>query len=444
MLALFAALFCVLANGFFVAAEFALVKVRPTSIEAAAADGDPQAKRALNAIQNLDAYLGATQLGITLASLALGWLGEPALSVILAPLLRQINLPESTVHAISLTFAFSTITLLHIVVGELAPKSLAIQYPDRVVRWSATAMHAFFVATYPFLYVLNGSANLLLKLLGVQSEGQHGRGAPSSDEIRLIVQASFRAGSLEGTQRDLLERVLRGSGRSVRAIMVPRVDMSVLSIEAGLDSTELRMRKEGYSRYPLSENNNPDRIVGYLYAKDVWTAPRPFKGNLQALRRDILFVPESRTVAEVLEDFRLSNTPIAIVVDEYGGTSGLVTLEDCVEEIVGDIRDETDDEPAHTLIRPDGTIVVDGSISFGDLEIEELRDLVDDDDRDETVGSYVIDKLGRLPKPGDRVRIGELEIVVELVRRRRVSRVAFRTAEPKPAERGSQPPTTEG
>ncbi len=429
MLALFAALFCVLANGFFVAAEFALVKVRATSMEAAAANGDVKAQRALNAIQNLDAYLGATQLGITLASLALGWLGEPALAVILEPLLAQLHLSESTSHAISLACAFSIITLLHIVVGELAPKSLAIQYPERVVRWSATAMHAFFYLTYPFLYVLNGSANLLLRALGIQSADHHSPGAPSAEEIRLIVQASFRAGSLEGTQRDLLERVLRGSGRSVRAIMVPRVDMSVLSVEADLDSTEMRMRKEGYSRYPLSENNNPDRIVGYLYTKDVWTAPRPFKGTLAALRRDILFVPESRTVAEVLEDFRLSNIPIAIVVDEYGGTSGLVTLEDCVEEIVGDIRDETDDEPAHTLIRPDGSVVVDGSIPFGDLEIEELRDLVQD--RDETVGAYVIDKLGRLPKPGDRVRIGEFEIVVELVRRRRVSRVAFRTVEPE-------------
>ncbi len=300
-------------------------------------------------------------------------------------------------------------------------------------------MHGFFWATYPFLYVLNGSANLLLKLFGVGPADHHGRGAPSSEEIRLIVQASFRAGSLEGTQRDLLERVLRGSGRSVRAIMVPRVDMSVLSFEADLETTELRMRREGYSRYPLSENNNPDRIVGYLYAKDVWTAPRPFKGNLQGLRREILFVPESRTVAEVLEDFRLSNIPIAIVVDEYGGTSGLVTLEDCVEEIVGDIRDETDDEPAHTLIRPDGSVVVDGSIPFGDLEIEELRDLVQD--RDDTVGSYVIDKLGRLPKPGDRVRIGEFEIVVEVVRRRRVSRVAFRSAEPPTDATRTQPPT---
>jgi CBS domain containing-hemolysin-like protein len=209
--------------------------------------------------------------------------------------------------------------------------------------------------------------------------------------------------------------------------MVPRVDMSVLSIESDLETAEPRMRREGYSRYPLSEQNDPDRIVGYVYTKDVWTAQRPFRGTLAKLRREILFVPQARTVAEVLEDFRTANTPIAIVVDEYGGTSGLVTLEDCVEEIVGDIRDETDDEPVRTLIRPDGSVVVDGSSPFADLEVEELRELVEDSD--ETVGAFVIEKLGRLPKPGDRVRIGEYEAVVEVVRRRRVSRVVFRVAE---------------
>jgi CBS domain containing-hemolysin-like protein len=426
VLALLAALFCVLANGFFVAAEFALVKARPTSLEARAAAGDKTAARGLEAIHNLDAYLGATQLGITLASLALGWLGEPALAVLLEPLLVSIGLPEGARHAISLGFAFATITLLHIVIGELAPKSLAIQYSDRIVLLTARAMHVFFIAAWPFLYVLNGAANLLLRTLGIPTP-EHGSGAPSAEELRLIVQASFRAGGLEGTQRDLLERVLRGSGRSVRAIMVPRVDMSVLSIEADLPTIEARMRREGYSRYPLSENNDPDRIVGYLYAKDVWAAQRPLRGTIAQFRRDILFVPQSRTVAEVLEDFRLSHTPIAIVVDEYGGTSGLVTLEDCVEEIVGDIRDETDEEPVRTLIRPDGSVVVDGSSPFADLEVEELRDLVDD--RDTTVGAFVIERLGRLPKPGDRVLIGEYEAVVEVVRRRRVSRVVFRVAE---------------
>jgi CBS domain containing-hemolysin-like protein len=435
VLALFVAALCVLANGFFVAAEFALVKVRPTSLEQRAAAGDRRAVHALQGLANLENYLSAAQLGITLASLALGWVGEPAVAHLIEPYVAQLGLPPGFARALSLTVAFGTITLMHIVVGEQAPKYFAIQQSERVVLLCARLMQVFFFATYPFVRVLNSCSNWFLRLIGLESEQKHGLAA-SPEELRLIVQAAFRAGSLEGPQRDLLERVLRGSGRSVRAIMVPRVDMSVLSVEADLDTAEPRMRREGYSRYPLSEHNDPDRIVGYVYTKDVWTAARPLRGGLSALRRDILFVPEARTVAEVLEDFRTANTPIAIVVDEYGGTSGLVTLEDCVEEIVGDIRDETDDEPSRTVIRPDGSVVVDGSTTFADLEVEELRDLVED--RDRTVGALIIERLGRLPRPGDRVRIGEYEAVVEVVRRRRVGRVVFKVADtPRPS---SMPP----
>jgi CBS domain containing-hemolysin-like protein len=435
VLALFVAALCVLANGFFVAAEFALVKVRPTSLEQRAAAGDRRAVHALQGLANLENYLSAAQLGITLASLALGWVGEPAVAHLIEPYVAQLGLPPGFARALSLTVAFGTITLMHIVVGEQAPKYFAIQQSERVVLLCARLMQVFFFATYPFVRVLNSCSNWFLRLIGLESEQKHGLAA-SPEELRLIVQAAFRAGSLEGPQRDLLERVLRGSGRSVRAIMVPRVDMSVLSVEADLDTAEPRMRREGYSRYPLSEHNDPDRIVGYVYTKDVWTAARPMRGGLSALRRDILFVPEARTVAEVLEDFRTANTPIAIVVDEYGGTSGLVTLEDCVEEIVGDIRDETDDEPSRTVIRPDGSVVVDGSTTFADLEVEELRDLVED--RDRTVGALIIERLGRLPRPGDRVRIGEYEAVVEVVRRRRVGRVVFKVADtPRPS---SMPP----
>lgn len=437
MLALLLALFCVAANGFFVAAEFALVKVRPTSLESQAAAGNARAKRATVALANLESYLSAAQLGITLASLALGWVGEPAISHLIEPKLTSYGLPKNFAHPIAMTIAFASITSLHIIVGEQAPKYVAIQRSEKVVLACATLMYWFYVATYPFVTVLNGVSNAFLRLIGLGAP-PHEHTAASPEEIRLIVQSSFRAGSLEGSQRDLLERVLRGSGRSVRAIMVPRVDVTMFSLEDDIARCEERMRREGYSRYPLSEKNNPDRIVGYIYAKDLWAAPRPLRGGLAALRRDILFVPETRVVAEVLEDFRLSNTPIAVVVDEYGGTSGLVTLEDCVEEIVGDIRDETDEEPSRTVIRPDGSVVVDGSTPFADVEVEEIRDLVGEDDRDSTVGAFVIEKLGRIPRPGDRVRVGEFEVVVELLRRRRVSRVSFRAA-PKPS---TMPPST--
>ncbi len=433
MLALAVALFFVLANGFFVAAEFALVKVRPTSLEARAAGGDKRAVRALSALAHLEQYLSAAQLGITLASLALGWIGEPAVAALLHPKMEALGLPEAIQHAVSFTVAFGTITFLHIVVGEQAPKYLAIQRSESTVLACAWLMQVFYYATYPFVRALNSVSNWFLNFIGLGSAKHEGSGAASPEEIRLIVQAAFRAGSLEGQQRNLLERVLRGSGRSVRAIMVPRVDMSILSVDDDPETCERRMRREGYSRYPLSEGHDPDRIIGYVYTKDLWVQPAGSARPLADLRREILFVPETRTVAEVIEDFRLANTAIAIVVDEYGGTSGLVTLEDCVEEIVGDIRDETDDEQVSTVIRPDGSVVVDGSTPFGDLEVDELRDLVDEDDLDTTVGAYVIERLGRIPRAGDRVRIGEFEAVVEVVRRRRVARIVFRALEPSPA-----------
>jgi CBS domain containing-hemolysin-like protein len=434
LLALFAALVCVLANGFFVAAEFALVKVRASALEARRAEGDRSAEVALSALHHLEEYLSAAQLGITLASLALGWIGEPALAGLVGPLVDFLGLPDPWSRYVSVAFTFSTISWLHIVVGEQAPKYVAIQRSEKVVLMSARLMQIFYYVTFPFVRMLNGFSNAFLSAIGLESPKQ-AHGFTSPEELRLIVQSAFRAGSLEGPQRDLLERVLRGSGRSVRAIMVPRVDMSVLPIGTEIELAEARMRREGYSRYPLAEGNDPDHIVGYLYTKDLWTTQKPPKHGLASLRREILFVPESRTVAEVLEDFRTSNTPIAIVVDEYGGTSGLVTLEDCVEEIVGDIRDETDEEPTRTLIRPDGSVVVDGSVPFADIEVEELRELSADPDA--TVGAFVIEKLGRLPRPGDRVRVGAYEVVVELVRRRRVSRVSFRAA---PQSRSSLPP----
>ncbi len=433
------AAFCIAANGFFVAAEFALVKVRPASLEAKAAAGNKSAQRAVNALNQLEAYLSAAQVGITLASLALGWVGEPAIGSMIEPSIRSLGLPAEVSHPIAMTITFAIISGLHIIVGEQAPKYLAIQRSEAVVLACATLMSWFYYATYPFVRVLNAVSNAVLRGVGLGTAGHEGAAA-SPEEIRLMVQASFRAGGLEGSQRDLLERVLRGSGRSVRAVMVPRVDVTMLSIDEELERAEERIRREGYSRYPLSEKNDPDRIVGYIYAKDLWTAPRPIRGGLASLRRDILFVPETRTVAEVLQDFRLSSTPIAIVVDEYGGTSGLVTLEDCVEEIVGDIRDETDDEPNRTIIRPDGSVVVDGSTPFADLDVEEIRDLVGADESDRTVSAFVIERLGRIARPGDRVRVGDFEAVVEVVRRRRVSRVCFREVEAHPPPRVSQAP----
>lgn len=421
------------ANAFFVAAEFAMARVRSTALEARAQAGDRQAERALQISRQLDAYLTATQFGITLASLGLGWLGEPAIAHLLRPSLVALGLGERALHAVSATLAFSAITVLHIVIGELVPKSLAIMYPEQVSLVTARPMRVFYVLMRPVLSVLNGFSNWLLSLAGLRVGSEQGAEKLSVDEIRLVVQAAF-GGEDEAHKRELLERVLRATDRPVRSLMVPRVDMTLLSLDQDYATWLSVVRQQGYSRYPVCEDGDPDRIVGYLYVKDLLLAAERVSPDLRALKRDVLFLPESTTAGDALALFKRANIPMGVVVDEYGGTSGLVTVEDVVEELVGELRDETDDEQAAGIEqRADGTLVVDGSVPLGDLPSSGL----DDETRgsDDTLGAYILERLGRLASPGDRVRVGRYEAVVEDVRRRRIGRVALKLRSPS-----TQPP----
>lgn len=420
MLALLGALACVVANGFFVAAEFALAKVRPTQLEARIkATDDPAAKRALAIVQTLDAYLPATQLGITLASLGLGWLGEPAIAALLAPVLDYFHLSHEVVEGISVAVGFALMSSLHIVIGELVPKSLAIRKPEDIARLAATPLRVFYIAVYPALVLLNAASKLVLRALGLPAP-DHAEGKLSLEELRLLIQASFA--DVEGQKRELLERVLRATDRPVRAIMVPRVDMEILSLADDFDAWMERVRRSGFSRYPVSKDRDPDHVVGYVYVKDL-IFHGPSRPAPATLKRDILIVPESRTVGEILAEFKESSIPIALVVDEYGGTSGLVTLEDALAEIVGDMNDEiTGVGQARMVPAEDGTFNVDGALPLDDLT--ELDGLALPDRGDAaTVGGYVVERVGRLAIPGDRVEAGRWEIRVDDVRARRVHRV---------------------
>lgn len=433
-LKLIVAALCILANGFFVAAEFGLVKVRVTQLKTLAHKGEPRAAGALQILRQLDAYLSATQLGITLASLALGWLGEPALAQFIRPLLRYAGVGSETVtHGVSFTIAFAIITMAHIVVGELAPKSLAIQRSEAVVLRISRPMRAFYFLTYPFLWVLNHLSNLTLRLFGLRPVQEEG--ALSPEEIRLVVAG----GQLEPATRELMERVLQGTDRPVRAIMVPRVDMATLSLADAPEKAMHIVRTDGYSRLPLIEEHDPDKVVGYIYAKDLLLGDGLPAGGLAALRRDILFVPENRKVGDVLEDFKRTHIPIAIVVDEYGGTSGLVTMEDALEEIVGELQDELDVEPPRVEKRDDGTLIVDGLLPIA--ELESLGIEVEPIEGHDILAGHIVSKLGRLARPGDTCRLGSYDAIVEDVRSRRVTRVRL---VPRPAEtRSSLPPAGE-
>jgi CBS domain containing-hemolysin-like protein len=424
MLAIAGALFCVLANAFFVAAEFSLAKVRSTSLEARAKAGDAAAERALRVQKRLDEFLPATQLGITLASLGLGSVGEDAFTGIFRPMLLFFHVPETAAEEASVAIGFGLISALHIVVGELVPKALAIQRPEDVARYSAGVLRVFYYAVWPALVVLNVASKLVLRMLRMPAP-DHAEGKLSLEELRLLIQASVPED--EGHKRELLERVLRATDRPVRAIMVPRIDMEILSMKAPIEAWRTRIQQQGYSRYPLSSDDNPDHVVGYVYVKDLLFGDAA-RLDPKTLRRDILIVPEGRTVGELLQEFQRTKIPIALVVDEYGGTAGLVTLEDAIAEIVGHIGDETTEEEQPKVRRDeDGSVVVDGRLPVGDLELEGTP--LPEHDAADTVGGLVVASLGRLASPGDLITLGSWEGVVEDVRARRVHRVRFRKTE---------------
>jgi CBS domain containing-hemolysin-like protein len=284
-------------------------------------------------------------------------------------------------------------------------------------------MTMFYYSMYPVLRFLTWLSAYLLRSAGVDPASEVASKL-TAEEIRLIVGTSFGTSDRDRLKRDLLERVLRATDRPVRALMVPRVDMYSLSLDDSLEQWRDTVRKTGFSRYPVIEDANPDKVVGYIYVKDLLLAQQPAKGGPRALTRDILFLPESLSVGLALARFQRSNIPIAIVTDEYGGTSGLVTIEDVVEELVGDIQDELDVAMPAVEQREDGTIIVAGSVAIGDLPLEGLQ--FDAHIKVSTVSGYIIEQLGRLAHPGDRIQIGQYEATVEDVRRRRIFRVALR------------------
>ncbi|HEY0371599.1 MAG TPA: hemolysin family protein [Thermoanaerobaculia bacterium] len=408
----------VLANGFFVAAEFAIVKVRSTQITELAEQGSARAKMAKKLIRHLDAYLSATQLGITLASLALGWIGEPAFHHLIQPLFTRFHVSDSAAKSISATVAFVIISILHIVLGELAPKSLAIQKPVGTTLWTAHLLHAFYVVTFPAIWLLNGTSRALLKLVGIDPAGEHAETAHSPEELRLILASSERAGILSEENREIIEGVFQFSKRTARQIMVPRTDVVILSTTRSIEENLETIRTTRHTRYPLSEGSL-DNTIGLIHVKDLLLAQLRGPGrSLHELRREVLFVPENSTVESLLSQFIESKTHMAVVLDEYGGASGIVSLENITEELFGQIQDEFDRE------RPEIEPLGNGRYRVrGDYLIEDLADRLKIDlgePEEETVGGYVAARLGREVTPGDKVELGDLAISVLEAERFRV------------------------
>ena len=387
------ALGLVVVNAFFVAAEFAMVRVRATRVEALAAEGHWQARLAATLHRRLDVFLSATQLGITLTSLGLGWIGEPAFAHLLAPVFAALGIESARViENTSIAVAFATITFLHIVVGELAPKSFAIRFTERVALLTAPPMRLFQILFAPALWLLHRASKATLSVLGVSAETS-GDLAHSEDELRILLAESHRVGALSGAKRQLLENV---------------IDYTVTQTAA--------------TRYPLA-STDIDHVIGMVHVKDLFNRRDQLRSSedLAAIKREILFVPESRPLDALQRDFQQRRTHMAIVVDEYGGTSGLVTLEDVIEEIVGEIQDEFDREPPSIVETPQG-LVFDGLTLVDDvaerlgINLPETADV-------STLGGFVTAHVGRMPRPGDKVAVEGYDLTVSEVKGRRITKV---------------------
>jgi CBS domain containing-hemolysin-like protein len=425
-LRLLAVILLVAANAFFVAAEFALVASRRTRIDAMVRRGDAKARVVKRAIESLDKYISGTQLGITLASLGLGWIGEPALATTIEGAFRALPAPLDTIatHSLAASVAFALITFLHIVLGELAPKALALLHPEQTSRWVTPPLILFTTATNPFIWLLNGTANALLRLFGARPQSERER-VHSPEEIRMLVEQSRKTGGMGAADARMLEGVFEFSEKNAREVMTPRTDIVALPAGVTLAEAADAVAAAGRSRYPVY-GESLDDIVGTVHAKDILRGLRAGMAvTVKDIARPAFFVPGTREVEDVLTDMKRQKVHLAIVLDEFGGTAGLVTMEDLLEEIVGPIYDEYD-RPAAAPSAGASAGAGGTPLIAGGTEIREVNRLfrLDLDDADyTTIGGLLFGTLGRLPTVGDRVTVSGAAFEIVEMDGRRVGKV---------------------
>ncbi len=424
LLQLLLVLFLIFMNGFFVAAEFVCVKVRPSRIETLIQDGSRRAKYAKELTDHLDASLSVTQLGITLASLGLGWVGEPAVAELILPMTNAAGLDPVFGHTIALAIAFTLITSMHIIFGELTPKSMAIQDVEGILLAIAFPMVIFSRIFKPFVWVLNHIANWTARQLGYRSGIEEE--AHTEQEIRLLMEESHRKGLIDDTEAGFVDKVFDFNDLNVREIMTPRTDMVCLYLEDSFRENMKTVLEEKLTRYPLCREDK-DHIVGFIHVKDMIHAMaegrRPI---LRRLVRKALVVPESMDISVLLKTMQANRSQMAVVVDEYGGTAGIVTIEDIVEEIVGDIQDEFDEERP-TAERLEGDVYsVDAKMLLEELEdILEIK--IEDDDVD-SVGGWLYDHINSEPRVGQMASAAGTTFFVEEIDGWRITRVRIHLA----------------
>ena len=412
--------FLIFMNGFFVAAEFCCVKIRTSRLETLIAEGSSRAGYAKQLTEHLDYSLSVTQFGITLASLGLGWVGEPAIATLILPMTQMLGLPDEVGHTIALAIAFTIITSLHIVLGELTPKSMAIANVEDIMLAIAFPMVLFGRVMRPFVWILNTVANTISRKFGYDVKGEN-EDAHTEEEIRLLMKESYRQGLINSTEADFVDNVFSFTELNAREIMIPRTDMICLYLDDTPAERIKTILEEQQTRYPVCYEDK-DHIIGFIHVKDL--LPPLIRGERLNLRRYIrkaLVVPESMDGSVLLRTMQEEGSQLAIVVDEYGGTAGMVTVEDIVEQIVGDIRDEFDEERESVEWRAGDLCSVDAK-----LLLEELDDLlgvrIEDEDVD-SVGGWLYDQLGDTPRVGQMAAHAGTLLYVEEVDGVRITRV---------------------
>ncbi len=413
----------VLANAFFVAAEFALVAARKTRIDSLVAEGNRRARVAREALIHLDRYISGTQLGITLASLGLGWVGEGAIAAIFVQVFQDVPEPWRILaaHGVAIPLAFAIITFLHIVLGELAPKSLALLYPEEVSLWTAGPLIVFSRVLAPFIVFLNGAANLLLRLLGLRAPTELER-IHRPEEIEMLLLQTHEHGLLAEEPVEMIRGVFELSEITAGEVMTPRTEVIALPLGSTVADAADLILECGHTRIPVYEESL-DQIVGLLLAHDVWGAERAGKESLAELIRPLVFVPDSKPIEGLLMEMQSRRIHMAVVVDEFGGTAGIVTLEDMVEEIVGEIQDEYETEPPEIEETPAGEVHLSGGVPVYELN-ERFRLKLPEEDYTTTAG-YILGRLGRIANVGDEVTFPGGRLRVLEMDGRRIDRLAL-------------------
>ena len=414
----------VFGNAFFVAAEFSIVKMRSSRLDVLIAEGNRRASYAKKLADRLDVALSVTQLGITIVSLGLGWLGEPVVASLLHPAFSWFGVPESAVETVSFAIAFFLITSLHIVGGELIPKNVAIRKVESVALTVALPLLVFQRIMYPFVWLLNHVANWAEERMGFSVVTKEEDVAHTEEEIRVLMEESHRQGFIDKTELEFVDNVFDFADLSVREIMIPRTDMVCLDLEDSLEESIEMAMEERLTRYPICDGGK-DNIIGFLHIKDfLQTLYKKEAPDLRKLARHALVVPEAMAVSRLLQTMQQERSQLAIVVDEYGGTAGMVTIEDVIEEIVGDIQDEFDtDRP---LVEKKGACLYSVDAKMLLEELEDILEVTIDEEEIDSVGGWISAHVDNPPRVGQKAVFGDAQFFVEETEGVRITRVLCR------------------